>query len=106
MALGGAAALQQQSRAYGQTSNLPPKATPSAYSVPRSPNSPYLTPDYHTYADNLVIDRNRPGKPHEGKVLAAIQAHSDDITLFAAGTVAKLIDEGYTGHRLPHPAVQ
>ena len=25
-------------------------------------------------------------------VLAAIQAHSDDITLFAAGTVAKLID--------------
>ena len=98
MALGGAAALQHQSRAFGQTSNLPPKVTPTAYSVPRSPNSPYLTPDYHTYADNLVIERNQPGKPHQGKVLAAIQAHSDDITLFAAGTVAKLVDEGYTGY--------
>lgn len=98
MALGGAAALQQASPAYGQTSNLPAKFTPAAYTVPRSPNSAFLTPDYYTYADNLVIERNQPGKPHQGKVLAAIQAHSDDITLFAAGTVAKLIDEGYTGY--------
>jgi LmbE family N-acetylglucosaminyl deacetylase len=95
-ALGGAAALQQ--RANAQNSNLPAKVAPSAYSVPRSPGSPLLTADYVTYADNVVIERNRPGKPHQGKVLAAIQAHSDDITLFAAGTVAKLIDEGYTGY--------
>lgn len=47
---------------------------------------------------DVVIERSVPGKPHAGKVLAAIQPHADDIPLFAAGTVAKLIDEGYTGH--------
>ncbi len=46
---------------------------------------------------DIVIERSLPGKPHEGKVLAAIQPHSDDIPLFAAGTVAKLMNEGYTG---------
>jgi LmbE family N-acetylglucosaminyl deacetylase len=49
-------------------------------------------------ANNVVIERAQPGKPHAGKVLAAIQPHSDDVPLFAAGTVAKLIQEGYTGH--------
>ena len=98
IALGGAAALQQPPAAYGQRSDLPSKFTPSAYTVPKSANSAGLTPDYYTYADNLVIERNQPGKPHQGKVLAAVQAHSDDITLFCAGTVAKLIDEGYTGY--------
>jgi hypothetical protein len=88
MALGGAAALQQASPAYGQTSNLPSKFTPAAYTVPRSPNSAFLTPDYYTYADNLVIERNQPGKPHQGKVLAAIQAHSDDITLLTLSEMA------------------
>jgi len=38
------------------------------------------------------------GQPHPGKVLLALQAHADDIPLSAAGTVAKLIDEGYTGY--------
>lgn len=46
----------------------------------------------------LVVERSIPGKPHTGKVLAAIQPHSDDIPIFAAGTVAKLLEEGYTGH--------
>jgi LmbE family N-acetylglucosaminyl deacetylase len=45
----------------------------------------------------IVIERSMPGRPHQGKVLAAIQPHSDDIPLFAGGTVAKLIREGYTG---------
>jgi len=36
--------------------------------------------------------------PHQGKVLLAVQAHSDDIPLSAAGTVAKLVKEGYTGY--------
>lgn len=40
----------------------------------------------------------RAGAPHAGKVLAAIQPHSDDIALLCAGTVAKLIKEGYTGY--------
>src|SRR5262245_35039336 len=48
------------------------------------------------------IDRERAveGTPHKGKVLLAVQAHSDDIPLIAAGTVAKLVREGYTGHLL------
>ena len=43
------------------------------------------------------IERPMVGRPHAGKVLAAIQPHSDDIPLFAGGTVAKLISEGYSG---------
>jgi LmbE family N-acetylglucosaminyl deacetylase len=46
----------------------------------------------------LVVERSVAGRPHAGKVLLAIQPHADDIPLFAAGTVAKLLDEGYTGH--------
>ncbi len=46
----------------------------------------------------LVIERPAEGKPHAGKVLVAIQPHADDIPLFAAGTVAKLLNEGYTGY--------
>jgi LmbE family N-acetylglucosaminyl deacetylase len=84
--------------AFAQRSNLPPGVTPTAYAVPKGGYSASLTPDYLTYASDLVIERNQPGKPHQGKVLAAIQAHSDDVTLFCAGTVAKLIDEGYTGY--------
>src|SRR2546426_8935299 len=101
MALGGAASLTQQLSAQvaaRNRSDLPSRFTPSAYSVPSTKYSPFSTPDYYPYADDLVIERNRPGKPHAGKVLAAVQAHSDDIPLFAAGTVAKLIDEGYTGY--------
>jgi LmbE family N-acetylglucosaminyl deacetylase len=101
MALGGAASLTQPLSAQvaaRNRSDLPSRFTPSAYSVPSTKYSPFSTPDYYTYADDLVIERNRPGKPHAGKVLAAVQAHSDDIPLFAAGTVAKLIDEGYTGY--------
>jgi LmbE family N-acetylglucosaminyl deacetylase len=46
----------------------------------------------------VTIERPAPGRPHAGKVLLAIQPHADDIPLFAAGTVAKLIDEGYTAY--------
>lgn len=48
--------------------------------------------------EDIFIERPRPGQPHRGKVLAAIQPHSDDIPLFAGGVVAKLIREGYTGY--------
>ena len=44
-----------------------------------------------------MIERRQTGKPHPGKVLAAIQPHCDDIPIFAGGTVLKLLDEGYTG---------
>ncbi|MEZ5356330.1 MAG: PIG-L family deacetylase [Bryobacteraceae bacterium] len=44
------------------------------------------------------LERPATGKPHQGKVLLAVQAHSDDIPLNSAGTVAKLVEEGYTGY--------
>jgi LmbE family N-acetylglucosaminyl deacetylase len=51
-----------------------------------------------SYQVKPVIERPLTGKPHQGKVLAAIQPHCDDIPIFAGGTVLKLIDEGYTGY--------
>ena len=49
-------------------------------------------------ASEIVLERAAEGTPHKGKVLLAVQAHSDDIPLIAAGTVAKLVKEGYTGY--------
>ena len=46
----------------------------------------------------VEIERAQPGKPHAGKVLAAIQPHADDLSLFAGGLVLKLVEEGYTGY--------
>ena len=48
--------------------------------------------------EDVFIERSAEGQPHLGKVLAVIQPHCDDIAFFAAGTVAKLIHEGYTGY--------
>ena len=47
-----------------------------------------------------VFERPQSGAPHKGKVLAAIQPHSDDIALLCAGMVAKLIQEGYSGYMI------
>src|SRR5688572_4445501 len=46
----------------------------------------------------VFFERAAEGTPHKGKVLLAVQAHSDDIPLSSAGTVAKLVKEGYTGY--------
>lgn len=46
----------------------------------------------------VMIERDLLGKPHSGKVFVAIHAHLDDIPYYCAGTVAKLIKEGYTGY--------
>ncbi len=51
-----------------------------------------------SYQVQTAIERRQSGKPHKGKVLAAIQPHCDDIPIFAGGTVLKLIDEGYSGY--------
>lgn len=48
--------------------------------------------------ESIHVERHAAGRPHEGKVLAAIQAHADDIPFFCGGTVAKLVDEGYTAY--------
>lgn len=47
---------------------------------------------------DVFVEGPQAGKPHSGKVLAAIQPHCDDIPIFAGGTVCKLIDEGFTGY--------
>ena len=49
-------------------------------------------------AAEVSIEHALPGTPHAGKVLAAIQPHADDLSLFAGGLMLKLIDEGYTGY--------
>jgi LmbE family N-acetylglucosaminyl deacetylase len=46
----------------------------------------------------IIVEKDTPGKPHAGKVFAAIHAHLDDIPYYCAGTCAKLIAEGYTGY--------
>jgi LmbE family N-acetylglucosaminyl deacetylase len=51
-----------------------------------------------SYQTTVTIERKQSGKPHRGKRFAAIQPHCDDIPIFAGGTVAKLIDEGYEGY--------
>lgn len=47
---------------------------------------------------DVFLERPADGTPHKGKVLLAVQAHSDDIPLMVPGTVAKLVKEGYTGY--------
>lgn len=48
--------------------------------------------------EQVEVERPAAGRPHAGKVLAAVQAHADDVPLFCGGTVAKLISEGYTDY--------
>src|SRR5215467_10520296 len=50
-----------------------------------------------SYTFEVSVQRKQAGKPHKGKVLAAIQPHCDDVPIFAGGTVVKLLDEDYTG---------
>jgi LmbE family N-acetylglucosaminyl deacetylase len=49
---------------------------------------------------DVFVEHAADGTPHKGKVLLAVQAHSDDIPLMAPGIVAKLVKEGYTGYLL------
>ena len=46
----------------------------------------------------LTIARNQSGKPHAGKVFAAVHAHLADAPGLAGGLCAKMIAEGYTGY--------
>src|SRR5215813_1531034 len=47
---------------------------------------------------SIVLEKAAAGTPHKGKVLALITPHLDDGPIFAAGTIAKLLKEGYTGY--------
>jgi LmbE family N-acetylglucosaminyl deacetylase len=46
----------------------------------------------------VTIERSLSGQPHSGKVLALITPHLDDGPIFAGGTLAKLLREGYSGY--------
>jgi len=48
--------------------------------------------------DKIVFERTVAGEPHKGKVFVAIHSHLDDIPRYCAGTLARLIREGYTGY--------
>ena len=62
-------------------------------------SGPSLTESVYPPDDEkITVETYRPGQPHKGKVLAAIQPHNDDVPIFAGGTVAKLVKEGYTGY--------
>lgn len=47
---------------------------------------------------SIVVERAVEGTPHQGKTLALITPHLDDGPIFAGGTLAKLLGEGYTGY--------
>ena len=49
-------------------------------------------------AQEVTIERPTADLPHRGKVLALIAPHLDDGPIFAGGTLAKLLSEGYTGY--------
>jgi LmbE family N-acetylglucosaminyl deacetylase len=46
----------------------------------------------------VEIERVATGMPSKGKVFALISPHLDDGPIFAGGTMAKLLAEGYTGY--------
>ena len=46
----------------------------------------------------IIVERAAEGRPHAGKTLAVVAPHLDDMPIFAAGAVAKLIAEGYRGY--------
>src|SRR6266446_4544671 len=47
---------------------------------------------------SVVVEKSASGTPHRGKTLALVTPHLDDGPIFAAGAIAKLLREGYTGY--------
>ncbi len=47
---------------------------------------------------SVVVERDEGGTPYAGRVLAAVQAHADDVPFFCAGTVARFVRQGYTAY--------
>ena len=63
--------------------------------------SPAGSQDASAATSQVVVERraeDAAAKPHRGKVLALITPHLDDGPIFAGGTLAKLLHEGYTGY--------
>lgn len=68
-----------------------------SFALPLLPGA-FLSQQKVNMTDEVIIEKPLSNRPHQGKVLAAIQPHCDDLPLFAGGTIAKLIKEGYTGY--------
>lgn len=94
------------SAAFGAATSSAPAAAPQAPAAASSspPSPPPPSGELisgggggTSYQLPVTVERRREGKPHRGKVLAAIQPHCDDIAIYAAGTVLRLLDEGYEG---------
>ena len=85
-------------RRYFLEASLLAGAAPAAQEPPKARETQGGGTGSTSYQVQTTIERRQAGKPHHGKVLAAIQPHCDDIAIFSAGTVLKLIDEGYTAY--------
>jgi LmbE family N-acetylglucosaminyl deacetylase len=59
---------------------------------------PSMTPPYRADVGEVVVESDQAGRPHAGKVFAAVHAHLDDVPYYAAGLCAKLMHEGYQGY--------
>jgi LmbE family N-acetylglucosaminyl deacetylase len=53
---------------------------------------------YRADVSEVVVESDLAGRPHAGKVFAAVHAHLDDVPFYAAGLCAKLMHEGYRGY--------
>ena len=65
----------------------------------RPVDAPFNEDDFEfrrNFHEDVVVERDVPGRPHEGKVLVLVMAHADDH--MGTGTAVKLIQEGYTGY--------
>jgi LmbE family N-acetylglucosaminyl deacetylase len=40
----------------------------------------------------------QPARPFRGRVLVVVTCHADDFSIFAGGSIQKLVDQGYTGY--------
>ncbi len=67
--------------------------------IPAALSAQQLSKSFDSHGP-VVIEKKREGRPRAGQVVVAIQPHSDDIPIFAAGLYAKLIDEGATPYMI------
>jgi len=47
-----------------------------------------------------MLSETAPNRPFVGHVLVVVTCHADDFSIFAGGSIQKLIDQGYTGFLL------
>lgn len=59
---------------------------------------PSMAMPYRADVGEIVVESDQNGRPHAGKVFAAVHAHLDDVPFYAAGLCAKLMHEGYRGY--------